>query len=108
MQATETLKAPATRCRYCGTEMPAQPSSPGRPQIYCSRRCRRAWHVLKETYEKEREAEEVHEREYYAATRRWWDKRTCDKRARERAERAEERERIRQQHLEAPYAWRED
>jgi hypothetical protein len=98
-----TLKAPATRCRYCGTEMPAQPSSPGRPRTYCSRRCRRAWHVLKEAYEREREAEEKGEANYYQMTRGWYNKRECDRLARERAKVAEERERIRQRHLAAPW-----
>jgi hypothetical protein len=104
MQATEAFKATERSCRYCGEEMEPQVSSPGRPRIYCSRRCRRGWHALKEAYEREREAEEAGEREYYRMTRGWYNKRECDRLARERAKVAKERERIRQRHLDAPWA----
>jgi hypothetical protein len=103
MRTGETLKAPARRCRYCGAEIPAQPSSPGRPRAYCSRRCSRDWHTLKEHYERERDADERSEADYYQMTRAWYGKRECDRLARERAKRNEDRERIRQRHLEAPW-----
>jgi hypothetical protein len=105
MQSREALKAPTRLCRYCGDEIPAQPSSPGRPRAFCSRRCSRGWHGLKERYEREREADERSEADYYQMTRAWYGKRECDRLAREREQCNEDRERIRQQHLEAP--WKE-
>jgi hypothetical protein len=35
------------RCRWCATPIPSK-AGPGRPPEFCSRRCRRRWHLLKE------------------------------------------------------------
>ncbi len=99
------VKAQRTQCRFCGVQMEAQESSPGRPRVYCSRRCSRAWHTLKEQYRRAAEIDEAHEQRYYAMTRQWWDKRTCDREARRRARDGEERRQARERHLEAP--WRD-
>jgi hypothetical protein len=101
----ETIKAPAQLCRYCGDEMPAQPSTPGRPRQFCTRRCGRAWHILKERFERAHAAEEKREQNEYEQDWRWYGKRAADKARREARKRYAERERMRQQILQAP--WKE-
>lgn len=81
------MKAPERPCRGCGTLIPAQPSSRGRPRQFCTAECRPSFH-----YERERERLEVErraawERARYRLDLRRFGKRKADQFAKERAER---------------------
>jgi hypothetical protein len=93
---SETLKAPPRPCRFCGAEIPEQPSSPGRPRAFCSRKCSRQWHGLKERYEREREEEQEIERALYRRDLHMYGEKGADslarKRQKELAAREERRE----------------
>jgi hypothetical protein len=101
----ETFKAPAQLCRYCGTKMPPQPNSRGRPRSFCKARCRRDWHILKERFERERATDEQREQWNYERDWGWYGRRVADKARRSARKRLAawqlERERI----LAAP--WKE-
>lgn len=81
------MKAAERPCRSCGNLIPAQPSGPGRPKVFCSARCRRSWHYDRER-ERELEAQRFEwERNRYELEKRHYGKREADRRAKERAER---------------------
>ena len=81
------MKAPERACRGCGSTIPAQPSGPGRPRVFCSVRCRRDFH---HGLERERELDakaEAREEMLYARDRHFYGKRQADRRRRERQKR---------------------
>jgi hypothetical protein len=49
------MKAPERPCKACEATIPAQPSGPGRPKLFCSRRCRRDFYLVQEKAERQRE-----------------------------------------------------
>jgi endogenous inhibitor of DNA gyrase (YacG/DUF329 family) len=100
---SETLKAPPRPCRFCGTEIPEQPSSPGRPRAFCSRKCSRRWHGLKEHYEREREKEQGVERGQHEWEKRLHGEKRADSLARKRQKEIAAREKAREAFLERPW-----
>jgi hypothetical protein len=58
------VKAPERPCKGCGATIPAQPSGPGRPRLFCSRACRRDFYLGQERVERERERAEERERRW--------------------------------------------
>jgi hypothetical protein len=81
------LKALASSCRGCGIEIPAQPSGPGRPRVFCSVLCRRRYHHVLEQAKIERERAEADERKRFETDRRIYGVREARRRAKERASR---------------------
>jgi endogenous inhibitor of DNA gyrase (YacG/DUF329 family) len=59
-----SMKAPERPCRHCGATLPAEPSGPGRPKLFCSRRCRRDFYLLREKADRERERDEERKRRW--------------------------------------------
>jgi len=85
------LKAPERPCRACGGTIPAQPSGPGRPRDYCSRKCRTDYHHRQEQAAIARERAAEVERRRFEYERRVYGKREADRLARERARNRSER-----------------
>ena len=81
------LKAPARTCRGCQTTIPEQPSGPGRPKEFCSRRCRRDFHHAQEQASIEQERAEEQERLRQEYETRVYGPRLAKRWAKERAER---------------------
>jgi hypothetical protein len=80
-----TAKAGESRCRGCETVIPAQPSGPGRPRVFCSVSCRRHYFHAREQAAIVAERQEQAERSRYELDMRFHGKREADRRARERA-----------------------
>jgi hypothetical protein len=78
------MKAPEKTCQGCEATIPAQPSGPGRPRTFCSRRCRRDYYHRLEQAEIERERAEEEERRRREYEERVYGKREASRRARER------------------------
>ena len=83
------LKAPGRSCKGCGAEIPAQPSGPGRPKVFCSRNCRRNFYHRQEQVEIEREREEQKERLRHESDLRFYGIPEAKRRARLRAQNRE-------------------
>lgn len=79
------LKALVRICRGCGTTIPEQPSGPGRPREFCTRRCRRDFHHAQEQASIERERAEEKERLTLEHQTRVYGIREAKRRAKERA-----------------------
>jgi hypothetical protein len=82
---SSSLKAPEKTCQGCEATIPAQPSGPGRPRTFCSRRCRRDYYHHAEQAEIERERAEEKERRTQEYETRIYGKRAADWMARDRA-----------------------
>ncbi len=82
------LKASERPCRGCGQVLPAEPSGPGRPRVFCTRRCRRDFYHRQEQAQIERERAQERERRLRATEESWYGKREAARRARWRAEKA--------------------
>lgn len=79
------LKAHVRICRGCRTTIPEQPSSPGRPKEFCTRRCRRDFHHAQEQASIERERAEEKERLTFEHQTRVYGIRQAKRWAKERA-----------------------
>jgi endogenous inhibitor of DNA gyrase (YacG/DUF329 family) len=79
------LKASEHPCRGCGATIPAQPRGPGRPRLYCSRRCRRAHYQRLEQAEVVLERTAQRERRRLEIETEWYGVREAKRRARDRA-----------------------
>jgi hypothetical protein len=90
VKMTPDMKAPAKPCRGCGTDIPEQPSSAGRPREFCTRRCRRDFHHAQEQASIERERVEEKERLTLEHESRVYGPRQAKRWAKERARRREE------------------
>jgi len=84
------LKAPVRPCKGCDGTIPPQPSGPGRPREFCSRRCRRDYYHRQEQAEVDRERREEWERQRYELDRQYYGKREANRRAKQRAREREE------------------
>jgi hypothetical protein len=85
------LKAPERPCRRCGGAIPAQPSGPGRPRVFCSRDCRRAYYYEQEQAAVEAQRDAETEARRYEYERYHYGKRAADQMARDRARNREGR-----------------
>jgi hypothetical protein len=79
-------KSPERQCRGCGATIPAQLPGPGRPRIFCTRRCRRDFYHRQEQAEVERERREAEERRQREMDEHFYGKREAARRAKWRAQ----------------------
>jgi hypothetical protein len=81
---SQDLKAAEGPCRGCGETIPAQPSGPGGPKVFCSRHCRRGYFHRLEQAAVERERIEEAERRRFETDRHFYGVREARRRAWER------------------------
>jgi hypothetical protein len=86
---SSSLKAPEKTCQGCEAIIPAQPSGPGRPKVFCSVTCRRRHHHALEQAAIERERNEAEEGRKRALDEHFYGKRKAAQLAKWRAQNRE-------------------